>query len=96
MELLIPKIAVFRLIKEMLQKENSWFHIQVSAILALHEIAEAYLMQLFKDSNLCTIHAKHVTVMPRDMQLVRWIMGETMGWCFLMFYKSIVKYFRIL
>ena len=78
-ELLIPKIAMFILVKEMLQKEKSWFHIQVSAILALHEAARAYLLWLFKDSNLCAIHTKHVTVIPRDMQLVRQIRGKQWG-----------------
>eukprot|EP00798_Chlamydomonas_sp_ICE-L_P000325 gene325-biopygen13020 len=40
----------------------------VSAILALQESAEAYLVGLFEDTNLCAIHAKRVTVMPKDMQ----------------------------
>ena len=31
--------------------------------------AEAYLVGLLEDSNLCAIHAKSVTIMPRDMQL---------------------------
>eukprot|EP00798_Chlamydomonas_sp_ICE-L_P014112 gene14112-biopygen23200 len=48
----------------------------VSAILALQESAEAYLVGLFEDTNLCAIHAKRVTVMPKDMQLARRIRGE--------------------
>ena len=28
----------------------------------MHEAAKVYLMWLFKDTNLCTIHAKHVTI----------------------------------
>ena len=49
---------------------------QTPAILALQEAAEAYLVGLFEDSNLCAIHAKRVTVMPRDIQLARRIRGE--------------------
>ncbi len=49
---------------------------QGAAILALQEAAEAYLVGLFEDSNLCAIHAKRVTIMPRDIQLARRIRGE--------------------
>jgi Histones H3 and H4 len=49
---------------------------QSQAILALQEAAEAYLVGLFEDTNLCAIHAKRVTIMPRDMQLARRIRGE--------------------
>ena len=38
--------------------------------------AEAYLVRLFKDTNLCAIHAKRVTILPRDIQLARHIRGE--------------------
>ena len=68
-ELLIPKIAFYRLTKEILQKEQCWLKSQASAMLALHEAAEIYLIWLFEDSNLCTIHVKHITMMPKDMQL---------------------------
>ena len=44
--------------------------------MALQEATEAYLIQLLEDSNLCTIHAKWVTIVPKDMQLVRRIQGE--------------------
>ena len=43
---------------------------------ALQEAAEAYLVGLFEDTNLCAIHAKRVTIMPKDMQLARRIRGE--------------------
>jgi len=48
---------------------------QSHAVLALQEAAEAYLVGLFEDTNLCAIHAKHVTIMPKDIQLVRRIRG---------------------
>ncbi|GAA6042604.1 hypothetical protein JCM8097_003153 [Rhodosporidiobolus ruineniae] len=49
---------------------------QSSALLALQEATEAYLIHLFEDSNLCALHAKRVTIMQRDMQLVRRIRGD--------------------
>ena len=49
---------------------------QSSAVLALQEASEAYLVGLFEDTNLCAIHAKRVTIMPRDIQLARRIRGE--------------------
>ena len=48
---------------------------QGSAILALQEAAEAHLVGLFEDCNLCAVHAKRVTIMPKDMQLARRIRG---------------------
>ncbi len=38
---------------------------------SLQEVAEAYLVRVFEDSNLCVIHAKHVTVMPKDFALAQ-------------------------
>ena len=49
---------------------------QSAAIMALQEASEAYLVGLFEDSNLCAIHAKRVTIMPKDIQLARRIRGE--------------------
>jgi len=49
---------------------------QSTAIAALQEAAEAYLVSLFEDVNLCAIHAKRVTIMVRDIQLARRIRGE--------------------
>jgi hypothetical protein len=49
---------------------------QPNAVLALQEASEAYLVGLFEDTNLCAIHAKRVTIMPKDIQLARRIRGE--------------------
>ncbi len=49
---------------------------QSSALLCLQEASEAYLVGLFEDTNLLCIHAKKVTIMPKDMQLARRIRGE--------------------
>ncbi|GAA56777.1 histone H3 embryonic, partial [Clonorchis sinensis] len=40
------------------------------------EASEAYLIGLFEDTNLCAIHAKRVTTMPKDTKLARRISGE--------------------
>ena len=53
---------------------------QTAALMALQEAAEAYLVTLFEDSLLCTIHAKRVTLMPRDMALARRIRGDSEVW----------------
>ena len=46
------------------------------AIDALHEAAEDYLIILLEDANLLAIHARHVTVQPRDIQLAHRIRGD--------------------
>jgi histone H3/H4 len=50
--------------------------VQASAVLALQEASEAYLVGVFEDTNLCAIHAKRITITPKDMQLARRIRGE--------------------
>ena len=70
---------MFRVVKEILQEEKSWLCIQASMVLAIHEAAEAYLVCLVEDTNLCGIHTMHVTVLPKDMQLACEIRGETLG-----------------
>jgi histone H3/H4 len=49
---------------------------QSSAVMTLQEASEAYLVGLFEDTILCAIHAKRVTIMPKDIQLARRIRGE--------------------
>ena len=49
-----------------------------AAVMALQKAVEAYLVLLFEDTNLCTIHTKQVTIMSKDMQLARRICGERM------------------
>ena len=45
-------------------------------MLAIQEAAEAYLVGLFEDTNLCAIHANRVTVMKKDLDLARRIRGD--------------------
>lgn len=76
-ELLIRKLPFQRLVREIAQDFKTDLRFQSTAILALQEASEAYLVGLFEDTNLCAIHAKRVTIMPKDMQLARRIRGET-------------------
>ena len=75
-ELLIQKLPFQRLVREIAQDYMKDLRFQSAAVCALQEAAEAYLVQLFEDTNLCAIHAKRVTIMPKDMQLARRIRGE--------------------
>ena len=75
-ELLIRRMPFQRLVREIAQVYNPYLRFQSGAILALQESVEAYLVGLLEDSNLCAIHAKRVTIMPKDMQLAQWIRGE--------------------
>jgi len=70
-ELLIRRLPFQRLVREVAQEKASELRFQTQAVLALQEAAEAYLVGLFEDTNLCAIHAKRVTIMPKDMQLAR-------------------------
>ena len=73
-ELLIRKLPFQRLVQELAQdlgKINVRF--QSGAIMALQEASEAYLVGLLEDTNLCTVHAKRVTIMPKDIQLAHCI-----------------------
>jgi histone H3 len=63
-------------VRERAQIYKSDLRFQSSALLALQEAAEAYLVGLFEDTNLCAIHAKRVTITPKDMKLARRIRGE--------------------
>ena len=59
------------------QMMDPW-QMQAMAIYVLQWAAEAYLVGLLEDTNLIAIHTKHVTIMPKDIQLVLRIQGE---WC---------------
>jgi len=75
-DLLIRKVPFQRLVREILQDMDADLRLQSTAVLALQEASESYLIGLFEDSNLCAIHAKRVTIMPKDIQLARRIRGE--------------------
>ena len=69
--LLIRRLPFQRLVREIAQDFKTDLRFQQAAIKALQEAAEAYLVGLFEDTNLCAIHAKRVTIMPKDIQLAR-------------------------
>merc|ERR1712001_190817 len=75
-ELLLRKLPFQRLVGEIAQDFKTDLRFQSSAVMALQEASEAYLVGLFEDTNLCAIHAKRVTIFPKDIQLARRIRGE--------------------
>lgn len=75
-DLLLKKAPFQRLVREVSQDFKTDLRFQSSAVMALQEASEAYLVGLFEDTNLCAIHARRVTIMPKDMQLARRIRGE--------------------
>ncbi|KAH9387882.1 hypothetical protein TYRP_009081 [Tyrophagus putrescentiae] len=77
--LLLPKAPFQRLVRSIAEdrlKVDQTFRFQLSALEALQEAAEAYLVELFEDTNLCAVHAKRVTIMPSDMALARRLRGD--------------------
>ena len=74
--LLIRKRPFQRLVKSVTVRLGLDLRFGASALLALQEATEAYLVRLFEDSNLCALHCKRVTVMLKDLQLARRIRGE--------------------
>ncbi|KAH8919776.1 histone-fold-containing protein [Atractiella rhizophila] len=86
-DLLMRKLPFARLVREIAQDytwtnddgETVGLRWQSSAVQALQEASEAFLVHLFEDTNLCAIHAKRVTIMQRDLQLARRIRGPWAG-----------------
>ena len=74
--LLIRKLPFQRVVREIAQDIKTDLRFQSAAILCLQEATEAYLVGLLDDANLCAIHARRVTIMPKDIQLARRIRGE--------------------
>lgn len=70
-DLLIRKLPFRRLVREIAQDFDTHIRFRSTAMDALQEASEAYLVQLFEDANLAAIHAKRVTVMPKDIQLAK-------------------------
>ena len=68
-DLLIRKLPFLRLVREVAQKINPTLRFQSTAVLALQEAAESFLVTMFEDVNVCAIHAGRVTIQPKDMYL---------------------------
>lgn len=80
-DLLIRKAPFQRLVREIAdevcsEEMKGHLRFQSTAVLALQEAGEAYLIGVFEDANLCAVHAKRVTIMPKDIQLARRIRGN--------------------
>ena len=65
------KLCLARLVQEVAQDFRVDLHFQATVLLAIQEAMEAWLVRLMEDMNLCAIHAKCVTIQPRDLSLVR-------------------------
>ncbi|KAF8248865.1 histone-fold-containing protein [Wilcoxina mikolae CBS 423.85] len=93
-DLLIQKLPFVRLVREVAASYTDGAHLgfglntaanggvhrfQSTALAALQEAAEAYMVHLFEDANLLAIHAKRVTIMQKDIQLARRIRGAWGG-----------------
>jgi histone H3 len=75
-ELLIRKLPFQRLVREIAYELNKELRMQSGALLALQEASEAYLVSVFEDTNLAAIHAKRITIKPKDMQLALRLRGD--------------------
>ena len=81
--MLIRKLPFQRLVRQIVEDDSDLsrmkLRFQGTAMLALQEASEAYLVGVFEDANDCALHAKRVTVMPKDMQLAMRIRSRVRG-----------------
>eukprot|EP00804_Cyclotella_cryptica_P002795 CCRYP_009349-RB/>CCRYP_009349-RB protein AED:0.21 eAED:0.20 QI:0/-1/0/1/-1/0/1/0/78 len=70
-DLLICKLPFQHFLREVTQDFRGDIRYQATALTASQEASKAYLIGLLEDTNLCAIHARRVTIMPKDMQLSR-------------------------
>eukprot|EP01083_Nonionella_stella_P105137 302255_1 len=77
-DLLIRKAPFQRLVRELAAVHKDGLRFQSSAIQAIQEATESYMTSLLSDTNLCAIHTRRVTIMPRDLHLARRLRGERM------------------
>ena len=75
-ELLLRKAPFSRLVREVAESHKAGLRFQASAVAAIQEATESYVVSLLSDSNLAALHSGRVTAMPRDLQLVRRLRGE--------------------
>jgi histone H3 len=74
--LLLPRAPFQRVVRSIVMEHDNSLRFQSQALVALQEAAEAYLVGIFEDANLCCIHARRVTIRKQDMELARRIRGE--------------------
>ena len=75
-ELLMRKLPFQRLVREIAGDFKNDLRFQATAIVALQEATEAYMVSLFEDTNLAAIHAKRVTIMGKDIALAKRLRGN--------------------
>lgn len=75
-DLLLKRLPFQRLVREIAQQMRNDLRFQATALIAIQEASESFLTNLFEDTNLCAIHAKRVTITPKDLQLARRLRGE--------------------
>lgn len=75
-DMLLPRAPFQRLVRQICNDFDHELRFQPQALVAIQEAAEAYIVSLFEDTNLCAIHAKRVTVTRKDMELARRIRGD--------------------
>jgi histone H3 len=75
-ELLLRKAPFQRLVREISLVGKDGLRFQSAAVLAIQEATEAYLISLLADTNLCAVHTRRVTIMPKDLHLARRLRGE--------------------
>ena len=81
-DLLMLRLPFQRLVRELAEEigvsmSGKTYRFQTTAVMALQEATESYLTNLFDDTNLCALHAKRVTIMPKDMHLALRIRGDS-------------------
>ena len=73
---LMPRAPFQRVVREVARGYDSDLRFASQALVALQEAAEAYLVGIFEDANMCALHANRVTIMRKDMDLARRIRGD--------------------
>jgi len=73
---LIRKAPFQRVVRDIALKYKKDVRFQSTAVLALQEASEAYMVGMFEDTNLAALHAKRVTILPRDLALARRLSGD--------------------
>ena len=72
----MPRAPFQRLVRDVCSIINDEMRFQPTALIALQEACEGYLVGLFEDTNLCCIHANRKTIMRKDLDLARRIRGD--------------------
>lgn len=75
-DLLLRKAPFQRLVREVAAAHKDGLRFQASAVAAIQEATESYVVSLLSDTNLCALHSRRVTIMPRDVHLARRLRGE--------------------